>query len=310
MVDIVLALGGGGIKGMSHLGVIRQLEKEGFHIKAIAGTSIGAMVGAFLAAGYSTHEIQNIFENADKPRLFTRKSGDGPSLLGIRGLSQILIDNFVEKTFADLKIPFACTAVDTVLAQEILLTQGRLVDAVLASCAIPGIFPPKHIGDNILVDGGVLDPVPVSLARCLFPSLPVIAVVLTPVPEKWAGMTQFNITSGSTLPLPLIEQVSHLRIAQAFSIFTRSMEITSCMMGELRLQIEKPDVIIRPDVGNYNILENIDQAEIENLIEIGKNSVIAARKDLFSMNSFQNQFSRRFQRITKPNKLIKVPENL
>jgi hypothetical protein len=140
--------------------------------------------------------------------------------------------------------------------------------------------------------------------------LPVIAVVLTPVPEKWAGMTQFNITSGSTLPLPLIEQVSHLRIAQAFSIFTRSMEITSCMMGELRLQIEKPDVIIRPDVGNYNILENIDQAEIENLIEIGKNSVIASRKDLFSMNSFQNQFSRRFQRITKPNKLIKVPENL
>jgi NTE family protein len=305
MVDITLALGGGGIKGIAHLGVIEQLEKEGFQVKAIAGTSAGGIVGACLASGHTTQEIQNVLNKVDQSRLFTRHSGDGPSLLGLAGLTEALSNILGEKTFKDLKIPFACTAVDNITGQEIIITNGRLIDAIQATSAFPGIFPPKQIGGKVLVDGGVLDPVPVSLARWLYPGLPVVAVALSPAPEKWAEMPLFNLTSNAPIPTPIIEQVSRLRITQAFNIFARSMDITSCMMGELRLQQEKPDVIIRPDVGKYSVLENIN-AKI--LIDLGAKAVIDSKETLATMNRWQNSLFRIIHRPKQPGIIVNFPE--
>jgi NTE family protein len=123
-MDIVLALGGGGIRGVAHVGVIRCLEEAGYRIAAIAGTSAGGLVGAVYASGMSTKEIEKVLKDLDQSKLFGRKPTDGPSLLGLAGLSDILTRLLGEKTFDQLIIPFVTTATDTQTGQEILLHPG------------------------------------------------------------------------------------------------------------------------------------------------------------------------------------------
>ena len=89
-MDLALALGGGGVRGISHIGVIRCLEEEGFHIRAIAGASAGSIAGALYAAGYTPLEIEDIIARVDQKKIFGRKPSDGPSLMGLAGLTGLL----------------------------------------------------------------------------------------------------------------------------------------------------------------------------------------------------------------------------
>src|SRR5574338_1118290 len=107
-MDITLALGGGGIKGIAHIGVIECLENAGYHIKSVAGTSVGGLIGAVYAAGYSPREILALAEGLNQDKLYTRRPGDGPSLMGYSGLVDVLVDVLADAQFSDLKIPFAC----------------------------------------------------------------------------------------------------------------------------------------------------------------------------------------------------------
>jgi len=305
MVDIALALGGGGIKGLAHIGVIRFLEQQGYTIRAIAGTSAGGLVGAMYAAGFKTSEIESIISGIDRNRLFKRERHDGPSLLGLQGLTKALIENLGDRHFTDLLIPFACTAVDLHCDQEVILSQGIVVDAVQATIAVPGIFPPKQIGDSLLIDGGVLDPVPVALARWLAPTLPIVAVCLSPIPEGWSHIPSFHVPASSPIPAPIIEQFAHFRIGQAFQIFIRSMEATSRMLAELRLQVDHPDVIIRPDVYQYGLLDNVNPEE---LIRAGEKAAEQSLPEIVKASSWSNQISRRFRRSSLPGKIITIED--
>ncbi|MDR3575143.1 MAG: patatin-like phospholipase family protein [Anaerolineaceae bacterium] len=301
MSEIALALGGGGIKGIAHIGVIRFLELHGFTIRAIAGTSAGGLVGAIYAAGYKVSEIEDIITGIDRGRLFKRDRHDGPSLLGLQGLTETLISVLGERQFAELKIPFACTAVDIHCDQEVILSQGSVVDALQATIAVPGVFPPKQFGAALLIDGGVLDPVPVALARWLSPNIPIIAVCLSPVPEGWSHIPAFHVPPSSPIPAPIIEQFAHFRIGQAFQIFLRSMDATSRMLAELRLQVDRPDVVIRPDVYRYGMLDNVNPQE---LIQAGEKAALQSLPDILKALSWPNQISRRFRRSSLPGKIV------
>ena len=112
-MEITLALGGGGAKGNSHIGVIRRLEKEGYQIRSVAGTSFGGLVAILYASGLTPNEIEEIFTSTDQGSLYVRDSNDGPSLLGLSGVRKLLDSVLGDKTFDDLKIPCAVTAVDT-----------------------------------------------------------------------------------------------------------------------------------------------------------------------------------------------------
>jgi NTE family protein len=263
-VDVCLALGGGGIKGIAHLGVLECLEKAGYTVRAIAGTSAGGLVGAVYAAGYRPEEILDLLESLNKRHLYARRPADGPSLLGYAGLAEVLTEVLGECRFEDLHIPFACTAVDLRATRELYLHEGCVLDAVLATIAIPGIFPPKLRGDAELIDGAVLDPVPVSLARRLAPRLPVIAVVLNPPQDAWQNAPQFRRPPSVPLPIPtpLVEGFSHLRVGQAMRIFLESIDISACMLTELRLKADHPEVIIRPDVSSYGMLDVVEPREL------------------------------------------------
>ena len=125
-MDISIALGGGGAKGNSHIGVLRRLEGEGFKIKAVAGTSFGGIVAALYAAGNSPDKIQNIFCEVDQSRLYSRSAQERPALLGLAGVRNWLDEVVGQRTFADLTIPCALTAVDLNCGCEVILDEGRI----------------------------------------------------------------------------------------------------------------------------------------------------------------------------------------
>ncbi|KAF0107939.1 MAG: Patatin [Anaerolineaceae bacterium] len=274
-MDISLALGGGGSRGNAHIGVIRRLEREGYRVRAVAGTSAGGIVAAAYAAGYTPDEMEAIFAKVDQSKLFGRGSHEGPALLGLSGAAKALEEFLGHRTFADLKIPCAMMAVDVNAGCEVVIHAGRLVDAVLATIAIPAIFPPQPRGDALLVDGGVLDPVPVRAARALAPTLPVVAVVLSPLVKPTGNLLHAHLPV--KLPAPIVSRLTRTRLAQAFNIFLQSTEASSRMLTELRLEVDNPEVVIRPDVGGIGMLDKVDVHEV---VRLGEEAAESALSDL------------------------------
>jgi len=279
-MNLTLALGGGGSKGNSHIGVIRRFEKEGYKIDAVAGTSFGGIVSVFYALGYTPDEIEELFARLDQKRLYGHIDSEGPSLLGLGGATKWLKNTIGDRTFADLKIPCILTAADLRYGGEVLLSEGSLVDALLATIAIPGIFPAKHMGELELVDGGTLDPVPVAPARSLAPSLPVVAVVLT-TPMGTPAQT-WNIPVPEYVPQVLLERISRLPYTQALDVFLRSLDMVTRAVTEYRLEVDKPDLIIRPPVTHIDILEQVDVHEIVKMGEEAADAVLPELRRLFS----------------------------
>ena len=175
---IGLALGGGGARGFAHIGVIRTLLAHGIKPDVIVGTSIGAVVGGCHAAGQL-----DVFE--DWARGLTRRgllsyldiSLSGSGLIGGGRLAAQLEETLGDTLIEELPIRFATITTEVGTGHEIWLTRGRLVDAMRASYALPGIFPPVALGGRWLVDGALVNPVPVSAAR-VFGARLVIAVNL------------------------------------------------------------------------------------------------------------------------------------
>ncbi len=259
-MDITLALGGGGAKGNAHIGVLRRLEKEGYKIRSVAGTSFGGIIAVLYALGNSPAELLTIFESVDQSQLYGRDADDGPSLLGLSGVRRWLDQVVGEKTFADLKIPCAVTAVDIKTSGEVILSEGRLKDAILSTIALPGIFPAHQLDGMQLMDGGVLDPVPVSVARMLSPKLPIIAIVLNDPIDK--PVRPYIFPMPSIIPRQIAERITRMNLAQSYDIFMRGVDISSRAVSHFRLMLDAPDVIVRPHVHHIELLGNVSVADV------------------------------------------------
>ena len=288
-MDIAVALGGGGSRGYSHIGVLRRLEKEGYQVRALAGTSAGGIIGTLYAAGYTPDEMESRLLKLDQSKLFGRSNGQGPSILGLAGANKVLEELLGEITFEKLNIPCAVVAVDIKSAQEVVLHEGCVLDAVLATIAIPSIFPPQTIGEHQLVDGATLDPVPVSVARSLAPNLPILAVVLTP--QMGQERVPLSLRFPSVIPAPIMERLSHLRLAQALNIYIQATDVGSRMLTELRLKIDAPDVIVRPDVEGIGILDTVD---VHKIICLGEEAMDAALPELKHATAWPYRLRRKY----------------
>lgn len=280
-MDITLALGGGGTRGNAHIGVIRRLEQEGFRIKGIAGTSFGGIIGVLYAAGYRPNDIEEMFAGLDQSQFYGHGPNDGPSLIGIAGIEQLLTSVLGERTFDDLRIPCVVTAVDLKSGSEVILSSGRLVDAILATIAMPGVFPVRHIEGLELVDGGTLDPVPVAPARALAPRLPVVAVALS-IPIGSAART-WSLPLPKYLPRAILDRFSKMRYGMALDVFMRSLDIVSRAMSDYRLQMDQPDVVIRPRLGNIDTLDIVDVHEVVRLGEKAVDDVLPQLRQKFTL---------------------------
>ncbi len=298
-MNITLALSGGGVKGFAHIGVIRVLEREGYRIRGVAGSSAGGLVGALYALGFSPDEMEKRLRDIDQGNLFARMHGDEPSLLGFAGVIDILNDLLHQHTFDDLRIPLAVTATDLNSGRPVILNQGRLMDAVLATSAIPGVFPARSINGHVYVDGGIMNPIPVTDARALDPDAPVIAVVLSP-PVGWQAQENPGALAGFPLlmtNLPLVYRLAgRLRLAKAFNLFIHAMDLTGLMLMDNQLALEKPDIIIRPRLGPIGIVDRVD---IPSVIKSGELAAKDALPELRKLVRWNERLSRWFTRMRK-----------
>jgi len=293
-MDIALALGGGGSRGYSHIGVLRRLEQEGYRVRALAGTSAGGMVGTLYAAGYTPDEMEGRLAKLDQTKLFGRSNSDEPSILGLGSATKLLEEFLGDLTFEKLKLQCAVVAVDIKSAQEVILREGSLVDAVLATCAVPAVFPPRQIGQHQLVDGAALNPVPVSVARSLAPTLPIVAVVLTPLLGKDRNLLSLHFPS--RIPAPILERLNRLRLAQALNIYIQAADAGARMLTELRLKLDNPDVIVRPDVEGIGLLDKVD---VHHVIRLGEEAMDAALPELKRATTWPNRLRRRYFLLRK-----------
>ncbi|MDA1259345.1 MAG: patatin-like phospholipase family protein [Planctomycetota bacterium] len=178
-LEVVVALGGGAARGLSHVGILRVLEREGVKIRAVAGTSIGAIIGGIYCAG-KLDEYEEYIRGMDAKGMLRlldpvmKKAG----LLGGNRMMKRLYEILGELEMSELDIPFTAVATDLHTGEEVRLHSGDLVEAMRASMAIPGVFTPVKLEDRWLVDGGVSMPVPVGAARAMAMGLPIIAVNL------------------------------------------------------------------------------------------------------------------------------------
>jgi NTE family protein len=184
-IKIGYALGGGAARGLSHIGVLKVLEEHGIFPDVIAGTSVGAIVGALYAGGYKPTEIEELILGLDWKQLVHLVDMNLPLSGLLQGKRVVLLLKSVlgDLTFPQLRYAFACVATDINNGDQVVLRNGSLIDAIRASISIPGIFTPVAIKGRYLVDGSLINAVPVSVCRDMGAGY-VIGVNVVPDPGK------------------------------------------------------------------------------------------------------------------------------
>jgi NTE family protein len=184
---IGLALGGGGAKGLAHIGVIRALEKAEIPIDFIAGTSMGAIVGGWYALTGNVCLLDRLAEWLQQRGFFSneflkkKKKKIVPQNEVVRELLEI---GFRNKKFSDCHIPFAAIATDVASGEEVVLKEGSLVQAISASIALPIAFQPVKIGERLLMDGGLANPVPADIVKQMGADV----VIAVDVSSRWLSL--------------------------------------------------------------------------------------------------------------------------
>ncbi len=286
---VCLVLGGGGARGLSHLGVLQVLERAEIPIHFIVGTSVGAIVGATYALepdaigvtrralaylksaafrndtfkkvllkseGTGTNFFKNLLSGLRKSYIFSNLLRK-PSIFPAEHLEAVISDLVPPKEFADVRIPFAVPALDIRSGREVLLTKGSLQRAVLASCSLPGFFPPVEIDGMLLADAGVIGPVPVNSAAYFEPTT-IIAV---------------DITSQIDRCPP---------ISRGIDAILRVEAIAGKRLNDIELS--KADLVIRPQVGKkyWSDFSDLDAIVSEGIAaaeeKIGELKALVAKK--------------------------------
>ncbi|UCV17731.1 patatin-like phospholipase family protein [Ferribacterium limneticum] len=296
---IALVLGSGSARGLAHLGVIRAIEAAGIEVDFVVGTSMGALIGAIYAAG-KLDDLETTFKTFDWKKtlaffdVILPKSG----LLDGAKVSELIRAHIHADSISALRKPFAALATDIVNGDEVVIRHGDVIEAVRASISVPGIFTPVRSNGRILVDGGLTNPVPVSVARAMGADI-VIAVDLNHeiiagknfkplrgLPNgandetlgmfsRWVdgyrqsmqevksrllaldapGAAQFARWASSEEAMPNI-----------FEVLLASINIMETRITQTRLELDQPDILIRPPLGDIRFLEF---GRAEEIIEIG-----------------------------------------
>lgn len=162
-IKVGVAFGGGGARGLSHIGVIKAFEEFGLKFDYVAGTSVGSIMGAAYASGLSSKEIYDIAKRLRVKDIRTSKVFFMPSKT--EGLEGLITDTFGDINIEDLKKPFSAVAVDIKTTKQLCISHGNLAKAVAGSCCVPGIFQPVEFGDHTLCDGGLQNNIPSVIPR-------------------------------------------------------------------------------------------------------------------------------------------------
>lgn len=292
--NIALVLSSGGARGIAHIGVIEELTDAGFSITSVAGTSMGSLVGGMLAKG-SLPEYTNWllhFTRMDVLRFLDLTIGSGGLVKGEKIL-KALEDFIGEVNIEDMPIPYACVASDLIGHQEVVFNKGSLLKAIRASISIPTVFKPVLTDGMLLVDGGVLNPLPLDIVHRSGNDLLVAVNVNSPIDyeaprkekvldehekhygkvraalnERWSEVIEHYNEKYRHDKLPKAKQIN------MFDIISDSIKLSQDKLAKINIEKYKPDMVI--DI-SYKVASAFDFYKTEELIEAGK---VACRNEL------------------------------
>src|SRR5689334_9302446 len=258
---IGLALGSGSARGWAHIGAIRALEERGVKFDLICGTSIGALVGAVYASG-QLEQLEQWVTSLTWAKVWRLMdiSFKGGLIRG-RTLFNLFRATFQDLDISELATPFGAVATELSSGREIWLRQGKVLDVVRASIAMPGLFTPVVRDGTVLVDGGLVNPVPVSMCRAFGAEI-VIAVDLS-----WGKLGPYR-SMGRDLPAAPQEEPSWIgrmlgagrkrdepALPSIFEVFNTALDIVEQRVARSRLSGEPADVLITPLLPNFRTME-------------------------------------------------------
>lgn len=292
--NIALALGGGVARGFAHIGVIRALKKHGFIPDMVVGTSIGAVVGgAYLADRIDVLEAWALSLNRARIVSYLDFKLNSGGLIAGKRLTRLLEEHLADLEIRDLDRRFVAVATDLTTGHEIWLREGRLKDALRASFSLPGIFPPIKIKKQFLIDGALVNPVPVSVCRAYNPKM-IIAVDLN------ADLISRNLDEIEKIPRAAgfdIQDVPKSSLKSRMNIFTKNIfsrqknapSIFGVMVSSLGIVLDRttrsrmagdpPDIHIKPRIGHIGLME-FDKAQ--ELILEGEEAVERMLPELYA----------------------------
>jgi len=241
---IGLALSGGSVRGSAHLGVLEVLEREGIHPDYVAGTSAGSIVGAMYCSGMPLNEMKRLSKEIRWNKL-GRITRPGLGFFDISRLEDYMDKLLQSRSFDQLPVPFAAVAVDILRGQVVVLREGAVSRAVRASCSLPGTFTPLEEEDRLLVDGGLINNLPVSVVKEMGADY-VIAVDLGSMKTKHPR------------PRNVLEMLN-------LSYYT--------LINFTHSEANLADCLIQPDVSRFNF---IDFSQTQALIDEGRQAAKAA----------------------------------
>ncbi len=247
MNKLGLTFGGGGARGAAHAGILYELEALNVKADLLTGTSIGAFVASMVAFSKTAKEIHQVFEKIDLSGLYHRP-GNNPALSNINSFENALVDVIGRPDFAQADIPLAVVTTNLVTRQEVVLDEGDVVSAVMASMAFPILLPPVERSGLTLVDGGLVNNVPFDVARARG-ATQVIAIDLgnsapygtAPAPSQTTGL--------------LGRAVNVAKRQQLFQVITSVTDIITDRSLQARMAISPPDLLIRPKMDDVGLID-------------------------------------------------------
>ena len=299
-----LALGSGAARGLAHIGVLKVIEEARIPIDIIAGTSMGALIGAMYAAGVPVAQMEEVALTIDWRKMASLLDPVLPtsSLTDSRKLIAFIAELLPAREFKDLRQTLAVTATDINTGEAIIIKQGDLLEALQASLAFPGVFSPVRFGQRFLVDGGLCNPIPTNVARNLGAER-IIGVCTIPAVKKQAPETFLPGSHGHAKNLSLwgkffsartIEQAfrsalgqepettakedtEQLKAPNIFRVCAQSVAIMENLINELHIRQNPQDLIIRPRFDGISLLEF---HRAEEIIAAGESSARAALSEI------------------------------
>lgn len=250
---IGLALGGGGSRGLAHIGVLKVLKENNIPIDYVSGTSMGALIGAFFCSGMNVNQIEKEIISLNWKNLLDY-SIPTKGLIKGKKIEEMLRKKLGNLDFKDLKIPLLVTAYDIKKDQEIIFSKGNVVQAIRASISIPGIFIPVSNKERILVDGGVVDPMPTEILKNYTDII--FGVSVASIKPRDVIFDEEAIANDKSLTIPGILKTT----LKAVAILNSEVNRADIIKKEI-------DILINIDLGNREILDFKNPQEI---ISIGE----------------------------------------
>lgn len=259
---IGIALCGGAARALSHIGVLQVLEDVGVEITAVSGCSIGALIGAIYSTGFDLKEMESFVTSTDWRNFFIL-SFLSPLRTGIvndRKVDEVLKKFLGGKTFADCKKDFCCVAVDILNSKKVVFNSGSLMEAVRASMAIPGVFPPVYQQDAMLVDGGVMEPLPTDALKSLNVNFIIASSINFESPKS--DYTDYDKKTAANKKL----ESKKLSVR---TILDKSMSMMHAQM--VKSYLLDAQIIIEPKIGDFGFF---DFSKGKKIIESGRKAAI------------------------------------